>query len=119
MGLTYLQVDIASPADPVVWTPVEFLIDSGASSSVVPTAMLERLGIRPVGTQAFRLANGEVITRRQGGAAFRYGGHTAVAPVVFGEEGDSNLLGVTTLEALGFALDPIRRELRPLPMLLA
>jgi len=28
-------------------------------------------------------------------------------------------LGAFTLEALGFVLDPLRRELRPLPMILA
>ena len=41
------------------------------------------------------------------------------APVVFGEPGDSNLLGVVTLEALGYVPDPLKRELRSLPMLLA
>ncbi|MCH7744989.1 MAG: aspartyl protease, partial [Chloroflexi bacterium] len=37
---------------------------------------------------------------------------------IFGEEGDSNLLGATTLESLGLILDPLKRELRPLPMVL-
>jgi hypothetical protein len=36
--------------------------------------------------------------------------------VIFGEAGDSTLLGALTLEALGYALDPFRRELRLLPM---
>jgi len=39
--------------------------------------------------------------------------------VIFGKRGDSDLLGIVTLEALGFMLDPLRRELRPLPMMLA
>jgi hypothetical protein len=39
--------------------------------------------------------------------------------VIFGEPEDSNLLGAFTLEALGLALDPLRRELHPLPMILA
>jgi hypothetical protein len=39
--------------------------------------------------------------------------------VIFGEPGDSNVLGVFTLEALGLSLDPLRRELKPLPMILA
>ena len=34
------------------------------------------------------------------------------------EVGNPTLLGVLTLEALGYPLDPLRRELRPLPMLL-
>jgi len=38
--------------------------------------------------------------------------------VIFGETGDSTFLGMVSLEALGLLLDPIRRELRPLPMVL-
>jgi hypothetical protein len=38
--------------------------------------------------------------------------------VIFGEEGDSPLLGSTTLKGFGLILDPFRRELRPLPMVL-
>jgi hypothetical protein len=41
------------------------------------------------------------------------------ATVIFGEESDSTLLGAHTLEALGLSLDPLRRELVPLPMMLA
>jgi hypothetical protein len=41
------------------------------------------------------------------------------ADVIFGEEGDSVLLGAFTLEALGLSLDPLRRDLKPLPMILA
>ena len=50
---------------------------------------------------------------------FRYKEHRGAAPVIFGEPGDSNLLGVVTLEAPGYVLDPLERELRTLPMLLA
>jgi hypothetical protein len=38
---------------------------------------------------------------------------------IFGEKTDSTLLGTVFLEALGLALDPMKRELRPLPMVLA
>ena len=40
------------------------------------------------------------------------------SPVIFGDKEDIYLLGVVTLESLGLILDPIRRELKPLPMLL-
>jgi hypothetical protein len=39
--------------------------------------------------------------------------------VIFGEKDDSVLLGTVSLEALGLILDPLKRQLRPLPMLLA
>jgi len=39
--------------------------------------------------------------------------------VICGEEAESMLLGVFTLEALGLSLDPLGRELKPLPIILA
>ena len=118
MGLTYLEIDVGNPADPDTTERVQFLIDSGAVYSVVPTPVLERLGIRPLSEQQFRLANGTTMTRKRGIALFRYEERVGGSDVIFGEEGDSNLLGATTLESLGLILDPLKRELRPLPMVL-
>ena len=84
----------------------------------MPTPVLQRLGISPLDEQEFRLANGSRVTRKKGIALFRYEERVGGADVIFGEEGDSNLLGSTTLESLGLVLDPLRRELRPLPMVL-
>ena len=39
--------------------------------------------------------------------------------MIFGEARDAQLLGALTLEALGLTLDPLRRELKPLPMVLS
>lgn len=119
MGLTFLEIEVGNPANPEVTKPVEFLIDSGAIYSVVPAPLLEELGIKPLTEEEFRLANGEKIVRKKGGALFKYGDRIGVADVIFGEEGDSVLLGAFTLEALGLSLDPLRRELKPLPMILA
>ena len=119
MGLTVLEIEVGNPANPDITERIEFLIDSGAIYSVVPSEVLGRLGIRPLVAQEFRLANGTKITRKKGGALFKYSDRVGVADVLFGEEGDSVLLGAFTLEALGLVLDPLRRELRPLPMILA
>ena len=119
MGLTVLEIDVGNPADPDVTEEVEFLIDSGAIYSVVPSAILKRLGIKPLTEEPFRLADGSKIVRKKGGALFKYGDRIGVADVIFGEEGDSVLLGAFTLEALGLSLDPLRRELKQLPMILA
>ena len=119
MGLTVLEIEVGNPANPSVTEPVEFLIDSGAIYSVVPTDILNRLNIQPLIEQPFRLANGTTIRRKKGIALFKHGERIGGADVIFGEEGDSVLLGAFTLEALGLALDPLRRELHPLPMILA
>jgi clan AA aspartic protease len=118
VGLTVLQLEVGNPAQPDVTIAVEFLVDSGAIYSVVPREILDRLDIRPLQEHAFRLADGTATRRKTGVAVFKYGDRIGGANVIFGEPGDSTLLGVLTLEALGYALDPLRRELRPLPMLL-
>jgi len=117
--LTVLEVEVGNPAPPEITEKIEFLIDSGTIYSVVPAPLLERLGIQRLGTQEFRLADGSKITRWKGIALFRYGQRVGGADIIFGEEGDSTLLGFFTLEALGLSLDPLRRELKPLPMMLA
>jgi clan AA aspartic protease len=119
MGLTVLEIEVGNPANPEVTEKVEFLIDSGAIYSVVPTPVLERLNIQPLTREEFRLADGTKIVRKKGVALFKYGERIGGADVIFGEEGDSVLLGAFTLEALGLVLDPLRRELKPLPMMLA
>jgi clan AA aspartic protease len=119
VGLTVLEIEVGNPANPEVTESVEFLIDSGAIYSVVPASVLEKLGIKPLAEEGFRLADGTKIVRKKGIALFRYGERVGGADVIFGEEGDHKLLGAFTLEALGLVLDPLRRELKPLPMILA
>src|SRR6266699_1934752 len=104
MGLTVLKIEVGNPAKPDITIPVEFLIDSGAIYSVVPSAILHSLGILPLAEEEFRLANGETIVRKKGIALFKYGKKVGGADVIFGEQDDSSLLGAFTLEALGLAL---------------
>jgi predicted aspartyl protease len=87
--------------------------------SVVPASVLRRLGIKPGRTKTFILADGTETKRSLGEARFRINGQEGTSPVIFGEKGDSTLLGSISLGVLGFMLDPFKRELRPLPMMLA
>ena len=50
---------------------------------------------------------------------FKYRDSVGGATVIFGEEEDSTLLGAYALESMGLSLDPVRRQLVPLPMTLA
>jgi len=119
MGITVLTVEVANPAEPEKSRPVDFLVDSGATHSVVPRAILDELGIKPAGVQHYRLADGSKIERKKGVASFRYQDRSGGSSVIFGEPGDLTLLGVVTLEDLGLGLDPLKHELLHLPMLLA
>jgi len=67
----------------------------------------------------FNLADGTTISREVGDACFEFQGQRGPAHVIFGEEGDEPLLGATTLESLGLVLDPFKRRLIPMRMVLA
>ena len=118
VGLTYIKATVINPAVPSKRKKIEFLVDSGAIYSVVPNRILRQLGIKSHETKTFTLADGTNITRKVGNALFSLNGSERASPVIFGEKGDTPLLGMVSLEALGYILDPLKRELRPLPMVL-
>jgi len=64
------------------------------------------------------LADGSIIKRKISSAYFEFEGEGGPAPVIYGEEGDSPLLGVTTLESIGLVLNPFTRTLHPMKMLM-
>jgi predicted aspartyl protease len=117
MGITYLNIVVRNPQNLKKTFERRFLVDSGAIYSVMPEIELRKLKIKPESTQKFILANGEEIEKMVGEAKFYYKDRSATSKVVFGNEG-VYLIGVTTLENLGMILDPLSRELKPLPMLL-
>src|SRR2546426_10147000 len=99
MGLTVLEIEVGNLANRKATEKIELMVDSGAIYSVIPEPILKRLGIEPYADQEFRLADGSKINRRKGTAFFRYEDHVGGADVIFGEPGDSNLLGGCPLEA--------------------
>ncbi len=116
MGMTVVDVVVKKTRETKPARKVGFLVDSGAVYSVVDEKTLHALGCKPYRRKTFYLADGTAVERRIGDAYFEYGGIGGPAPVIFGEKGDSNLLGATTLEALELVLDPFKRELRPMTM---
>jgi clan AA aspartic protease len=105
--------------DHVDFIEVKFLIDSGVVYSVVSAVELKKINIKPHRAMAFVLADGTKIERKVGDAYFEWHGEGGAAPVIFGEKGDSPVLGATALESLGLVLNPFTRELSPMRMMLA
>lgn len=113
MGLTTVKLQVSNPADKNIYRELSFLVDSGAFYSFVDRKILKELGIKPETVKEFTLANGTTVKRPIGIARFKYLKNVGGAPVVFGESDDENLLGATTLEALGLTLDPFKRVISP------
>jgi predicted aspartyl protease len=47
-----------------------------------------------------------------------YGERRAIVPIVFGESEDMPVLGATTLESLGYQVDPVSKRLKPTELLM-
>jgi hypothetical protein len=64
MGLTHIKLNIANPAKPKRAVELSFLVDSGGVYSVIPSALLRSLGVRPHSKRTFTLVDGSEITRK-------------------------------------------------------
>jgi clan AA aspartic protease len=117
MGQFSVRVIIAHPTDTSRQTDVELLVDTGATLSWVPREVLDQLGVPRLRRRSFLVADGRTIERETAGAIVLLDGSEANVTVVVAEPGDGSLLGATTLESLGFAVDPIRRQLVPQELL--
>ena len=85
MGFTYVRVNVAAPGSPDRSEEIELLVDTGAILSIIPRPMLER----------------EI-----GGVFITYDNARGFVSVLFGEEGDPPILGVTALEVMALRVDP-------------
>jgi len=116
MGEVYVPVEIANMLTGARSRRIRMLADTGATLSIIPWPILERLGIETTGSVRFMLADGRRTTRRTGHAIITINGDSAPCRVVFGRAGDTALIGVTLLEQLGLGVDPVRRRLVPAPI---
>ena len=85
---------------------VDALIDTGATTTVVPGSVLRRLGISPTRSETFEYAGGERVELDMAEARARIDGRETTTWVIFGEEGSSALLGAYTLEGVFLGVDP-------------
>lgn len=117
MGTFSVQIQVANPASDL-YVSIEALVDTGASDTVLPQAILRQLEIAPIDRSRYRLADGRTIEFDVGEARIRIDGSERTALVVFGPEGTATLLGATTLELFHLSVDPVEKRLNPVPGLL-
>ena len=94
------------------------LVDTGAAYSVIPSAALRSVGVRPSGRRGFRLADETRVEYEVGPVNLRYGGEVVPLLAVFGDDASLPLLGATALESLSLAVDMPNERLVPVDALL-
>jgi clan AA aspartic protease len=104
------------PSDQVRSVEIEALVDTGATTLVLPADVVERLGLPTGGHRKVRYADGRVeeVPWVAGVHIVILGRETAVTALVIAA-GQMALIGQIPLEELDFVVDPKSRELRPNP----
>lgn len=117
MGFVFVDVEISNPAAPEVSEEITMLVDAGATLSVLPGRLLDRLGVRREGTRELRgLARD--LTRDTSIVRIAHEGISEGVSAVFGMDGDPVVMGVNALEVLGYQVDPVHNRLVRADMLL-
>lgn len=112
MGTLQIKVEIGNAAGTQFET-VEVMVDTGATFTQVPAELLRRLGVEVGERVPVRLGDGRLSLDEVGDTYIRLAGKTFITPVIFGREGEPNLLGVVALERALLAVDPVGQRLVP------
>ena len=115
MGATHVTVLIRNPAYPERTWEGLFLVDTGATDSLVPRPHLEAIGLGPKGQRSYELADGREIKMDITTADIEFMGEIVGGTIIFGEAGAEPILGVTALESVGIEVDPLNQRLKRLP----
>ncbi len=113
MGTVKTDLKVCSQLDPSLCQTVKgAIVDTGSTFSMLPSRVLQDVGIERVERIKLTTIKGEKILRDVGDASCEIGDRRAPCRVIFGEEGDASVIGVTTLEVLGFEVDPVQQKLK-------
>lgn len=115
MGATHVTVRITNPAEPDRFWEGLFLVDTGATDSLVPRPHLEAIGLKPKGRRTYQLADGSDLVLDVTTADIEFMGEIVGGTIIFGEADVEPLLGVTALESVGIEVDPLNQRLKRLP----
>jgi predicted aspartyl protease len=112
MGLTRVKVFVKNP-ETNVGREVELVVDTESVFTWINRRVLEEIGVKPRRVRLFKKTiDGRVVSREVRVVTVAYEGYESDVEVVFAEEGDAMVMGVTTLETLGFEVDPVTGKLR-------
>ena len=114
MGTTHVTVTVKNPAARDRTWQGEFLVDTGAIESLVPRQYLEAIGVEPIGSRTYEMADGRRLQLDIGLAELEFMDETVGTTVVFLDDDVEPLLGLTALESAGIEVDPRNQQLKRL-----
>ena len=115
MGTFSVTLQVIGPDGQV---EVKALVDTGATYTMLPRPLLERLGITSMDRMRFRLADERAVTYPVGEALVAINGRRRTTVVVFGQPEMSPVLGSVTLESFGLGVDTVNQRLVEIEALL-
>ena len=115
MGATHVTVTVRNPADPEKCWEGLFLVDTGATDSLVPGPHLDAIGLKPRGKRVYELADGSETVMDITVGEIEFMGETVGGTILYGAANAEPLLGVTALESVGIEVDPVSQRLERLP----
>ena len=115
MGATHVTVTVRNPADPEKCWEGLFLVDTGATDSLVPGPHLDAIGLKPRGKRVYELADGSEIVMDITVGEIEFMGETVGGTILYGAANAEPLLGATALESVGIEVDPVSQRLKRLP----
>lgn len=118
MGL-FQQTFLIGPMDGRQFEEVTALVDTGSIYTMLPSSMLDRIGIVPEWRSDFELADGSEVNLGMANVWIRLNGQERSRVCIFGPEDSQPLLGAYTLEGFGLMADPVNRRLVPARLFLA
>lgn len=92
---------------------IRLLVDTGSPDTMLPSRILEALGVKPEWREESGLASKDRMFRSVGRLYVRFRDRYAETFVIFGERGDASLLGAYALEGLRLEVDPYSKRVRP------
>ncbi|MCP8314541.1 MAG: clan AA aspartic protease [archaeon] len=117
MGHIYLDVEFANVKDPSIRVKARALVDTGATYSVIPANIAEKLGLEKIGYVEVKTASG-LERLQETDVRVKAFERERVTPALVSEKVDTPLIGVYTLEGLRLKIDPTTGKVEELPILL-
>jgi len=117
MGLIHIAGTVTGPKGKQA--SLKFLVDSGATYTLLPRKIWRAIGLKPIDSVTYILADGTEVERKVSDCQITLPQGRRYTPVMLGEEGDEALLGIVTLEEFRLVLNPFTRQLQPMRIMLA